>query len=206
MPATKFKLKGGWAKLEMALDPSRLDKNMRRHLRRANRLNGKIMEAAIREVISSGKGMVTNRALTAHIKGENKPLVGPNNSIFQAVTSVVEGDLTVFAGILATNSVFNIAETIHEGTDINVTSAMRGMFFMLWKASSGQSVNLTGRAAELFAQQSDGWFPLKDSTSVIVIPSRPFVQQAFKAAGLVAKIRENWTMAIQAAIRDGVRG
>lgn len=198
--------KRGWVKLEAALDPAKMDATMKRHLRRASGLNGKLVQAAVRSEISGGK-FAPNRPLTVALKGgRNEPLIG-NSDLFNAITSKVIGDTQVFVGVLRTDDVYNIAVAIHDGREIGVTSAMRGLFFVLWQASvdPAQVAKLKGRAKDLWETMPGGWKPLKPSTRAIIIPSRPFIKQAFKAVGLKKKVQDNWRMALQAAVREQSR-
>lgn len=190
--------------MELAWDPKRMTSAMRKHLRRATAINGKFAEAEVRQVIKSGRKLERNAALTIAIKGENKPLVGLTSEMFRAITSKVINDTAAFVGVLRTDDAFNIAEIVHDGHTIAVTPAMRGMFFVLWKASEGSMVpsKLTGRAAELWDQMPGGWKPLRKSTTAIVIPSRPFIDIAFESVNLKKRVEGNWNMAIQAAMRE----
>lgn len=177
---------------------------MKKHLKRASGLVGKFAEKEARKVISSSR-LEDNRPLTIALKGENKPLVGSSSELFRAITSKVLGDgTTVFVGVLKTSSSFNIARFLHDGGTIEVTPAMRGMFFFLWKVSEGtmKSGDLSGRAAELWSDMPGGWRPLKDSTTHIVIPRRPFMEIVFRDAAFKKKVRGKWEMAIQAAMKE----
>ncbi|MCH7726058.1 MAG: hypothetical protein IH991_06200, partial [Planctomycetes bacterium] len=166
-------------------------------------LNGKLAERAIRRAIQSG-GLDANAELTIMIKGSSKPLVDSGVGLFQAITSKVLDERTVFAGVLRTEAKFNIAIALHEGTEIKVTPAMRGMFFWLWQASIGAipSSRLEGRASELWERAPGGWAPLKEGTSHIIIPSRPFMKQAFADGALKRKAKENWQMAVKKTMRE----
>lgn len=187
--------------MEMALDAKKFDKNAKALLRKASVLNGKLAEKRIRQALASGD-FAPNAALTIAIKGSTKPLVD-QGQLFQFITSKVVRDTTVFVGILRTDEHYNIAVALHEGVTIRVTPAMRGLFFILWQASTGKfdPSKLTGRAAELFERMPDGWRPLKDSTRSIVIPPRPFITRALAAADFKEKIKGNWRMALREAIK-----
>lgn len=205
MPKTKFKMDKGLARMRLAIDPKKMDTTVRKHLRRAAGINGKLAEKEARRVIQSGRGLAKNADLTIALKGEDAPLKGTAGAdLFNSITSKVINDTTVFAGVLRTDKGYNIAKVVHEGATIPVTSRMRGMFFYLFKASIGDidPSELTGRAAELWEQHPGPWYPLKDSTTAIVIPSRPFMELAFKATGLKKKVEKNWVMALQAAMRE----
>lgn len=207
MPRTEFKKKGDWDKWEKALRPGVMDKVIKRNMRRATALNGKLAERTIRQTIRGG-GFDANAALTIMIKSSAKPIVDNSTGIFQAITSVVQDETTVFAGVLRTEDVFNIAVAIHEGVTIGVTSDMRGLFFWLWQASIGaiSKDKLEGRAAELWERAPGGWAPLKESTTTIVIPSRPFMRQAFADSRMKKRAKENWQKALQKAMRDLKQG
>ena len=197
-----FKRDKGWKKLQQALEPGKANKIIRKHMRRATRLNGKVAERQIRDSIKSGK-YVGNAPLTIALKGGDKPLVGTGN-LFQAVTSKAITDLSVFIGILRTSEVFNIGVAIHQGVAIKVTKKMRGLFYVLWLASTGGIAPsaLTGRAAELWAQMPGGWLPLKPGTKVITIPSRPFIKQAFDDPRLRTQAKTNWQQALKMAFKE----
>lgn len=208
MPRTRIKWDRGAKKLQMAWDPKKMDAALKRHLRKASGVNGKLMEAEARQVIRTGRGLAKNAALTAALKGENKPLVGFTSEMFRAITSKVVGPDTVFVGVLRTDGAYNIAKIVHDGQNIPVTESMRWMFFYLWKASDGSipPSKLTGRAAELWNQMPGGWKPLADSTTFIVIPSRPFLDIAFQSAKFKTRANDNWQMAVRAAIKERAKG
>lgn len=197
-----FKRDKGWKKLEQALSPGHAGKIIRKHMRRATMLNGKIAERQIRESIKSGK-YVSNAPLTQAIKGGDKPLVG-SAQLFGAITSKAITDLAVFIGVLRTSDIYNIAVAIHQGTAIKVTKKMRGLFYVLWLASKGSidPSTLTGRAAELWEQMPGGWLPLKPGTKVIAIPPRPFIKQAFEDARLRRQVKKNWQLALKEGFRE----
>lgn len=195
--------------MKLAVDPKKMDATLKKHLRRASAINGKLAEKAARKVLSGGaSGIERNADLTIALKGGNKPGIGFTAEMFRAITSKVTGDTEVFVGVLRTESAFNIAKIVHDGATIPVSPAMRGMFFYLYKASIGDidPSELTGRAAELWQHMPGGWRPLKDSTTAIVIPSRPFMEIAFRSAGLKKRVENNWKMAIQAAMRERSKG
>lgn len=207
MPATAFKMDAGWKKWEHAMTPRVFSAKLAHNMRRATALNGKMAEGVIRSEIRSG-GFAANAQLTIMIKSSSKPLVDQGTGLFQAITSVVMDNTTVFVGVLQTNGEYNIALALHEGASINVTPRMRGMFFWLWQASSGK-INpneLEGRAAVLWERSPGGWAPLKDSTTRLIILPRPFIQKAFANRAMRLKAKENWQKALQATMRELARG
>jgi len=207
MPATGFKMDAGWRKWEHAITPRVFTAKLNHNMRRATALNGKLAEATIRNTIKAGMSPA-NAALTIMIKSSSKPLVDQPGGLFQAITSQVMDHTTVFAGVLSTNGEYDIALALHEGATINVTPRMRGMFFWLWQASEGKLPpnELEGRAAQLWERSPGGWAPLKDSTTHIIIPPRPFIQRAFANRDMRLKAKENWQKALQATMRELASG
>lgn len=199
---TEFKIKG-LKRWRQALDAGEFDKAARQHISRATALNGKVAEALVRKTIQSGTSLAKNAPLTKEIKQSQKPLVD-SGLLFQSVTSSMQDDYTVFVGVLRTSGEYNIAVILHEGVEEKVTPAMRGMFFMLWRASEGEidASKLTGRAAELFARKPSGWKPLAANTDVVVIPARPFFKVAFANTQMIKLARDNWKKALQAAFAE----
>jgi hypothetical protein len=129
--------------------------------------------------------------------------------LWQAITSKQRRWDRVFVGLLQTDALFNIGRALHEGATIPVTKKMRAMFFYLWLASqqaqghrTGRPVRLTGRAAELFDRFKD-WKPLRDTTTAIKIPPRPFIAEALNDDAK-QKMKLNWANAVQAAIREHI--
>ncbi len=203
--ATAFKKDKGWKRLQKMLDPKKSGRIMSKHLQRATRLNGKIAEKQIRDTIKAGS-YTSNAELTQAIKGEDKPLIGVDAGaqLFGGITSKMMDDTTLFVGILKTAGIYNVAVALHEGVSITVTPAMRGLFFILWQASTGaiDRSKLTGRAAELFALKPGGWLPLKPSTTFIIIPARRFIEQAFADKSVRKKSKANWLAATKAAFAE----
>lgn len=190
----------GMKGLEVALDPIKFARASRASIRRATQLNGKLAEAEMRKQIQKGVNP-RNSDLSQAIKGGDKPLVD-SSELFNAITSVVQSDTEVFVGVTRKSGAYNVAAIVHEGATIRVTPAMRGMFFFLWKASVGEMdpSKLTGRAAELFQRFQD-WRPLAASTTVIVIPARPFVELTFDSPRLKGIARYNWERALGTAFK-----
>jgi hypothetical protein len=199
--AFKVRLKGDYKKLDRAL--RRAPKATRRHMRRATAFIGRKGAAIIRQEIRNGT-YEPNAPLTVAIKGAQEPLKGyrAGAPLFKAVTSKIIDDFTVFIGVLQTNREYNIARTVHEGVTIKVTPRMRGLFFVLWKKEHDPTIVLEGRAAELWEQMSEGWLPLKESTTAIVIPSRPFIKNAWFKGGIQSIAKKIWGEAVRAALKE----
>lgn len=200
--AAKIKLSKDWKRLDKAL--ARSGPTVRKHIKRATMFIGKKGEALIRDEIASGS-YEPNRPLTVALKGgKNEPLKGdrPGAPLFKSITSNVVNDFTVFIGILQTNAGYNIALTIHEGVSIKVTEKMRGLFYVLWLKGERPSIDLVGRAKELWDKMPGGWKPLKASTTVITIPSRPFIKNAWNKGELQKIASRLWNGALAAAFKE----
>ena len=188
----------------MAVSPGRFRRVLSKHMARATELNGLIGARVQREVIQSSRGMAANAALTVFIKGSSKPLVN-HADLFGSITYEVVNEFTVFVGVLRQDEDgFNIALALHEGFQVRVTPAMRGMFLYLWKVGKGEvpASKLTGRAAELWAARPGNWLPLSEDTEVITTPGRPWATIAFSDRGFKSKVAENWNMALEATFRE----
>lgn len=198
--APRFKIKGVSA-LKVALDPAAMEKCNRREMKRETWLNGKLAVAKVRQVIRSGVPP-RNAALTQAIKGGDKPLVD-SSELFNSVAAQVVDDFTVFVGVSRTNGAYNIAAIVHEGATIRVTPKMRALFFALWQVSIGNmsATKLSARGKELYAKSTD-WKPLRQSTTVIRIPARKFVEIALSDPTLIAKAKANWTRGLNAAFKE----
>lgn len=198
----KIKLSKDWRKLEKALIES--GPVVRSHIRRATAFIGKKGEALIREEITNGN-YEPNRPLTVALKGgKNEPLIGDSAGapLFKAITSKIINDYTVFVGVLQTNGIYNIAFTIHEGVSIKVTDAMRGLFYILWLKEKNPTIELEGRAKELWEKMPGGWLPLRATTNFIVIPSRPFVKNAWEGGEIQTIAVKFWNEALATAFKE----
>lgn len=220
MAATKFTKTGGWDTLEKLLDDKAFNKKLAHNIKRANKLNGLAAQRAIRQGIKAG-GFAPNAALTVAIKGSSKPLVDTGAGLFQAITVEEVDPLSTFIGVKIAHDLYDVAVTLHDGVTIEVTPAMRRLFWVLWKASVGDidPAKLDGRARELWdrfpgnnpaGRDSKGrfvakdrglWKPISEDTKAIIIPPRPFIRQAFAKADLKAKIAANWEAAVKAALQ-----
>lgn len=189
----------GMAEWADTTDATAFGKRLGRNIRRATRLNALAAAKTMREVIQSG-GFKANAPLTVALKGSSKPLVG-GGDMFQSITiEELSGKDEMFVGVLRSEGQYDIVDVVHNGATIRVTPAMRWMFMLLAKASdSGDASKLEGRAAELFGQ-FQGWKPLATSTSVIIIPARPFAVVTFNKPELIKLCQDNWAAAIHAAM------
>jgi len=196
--ATGFQVTGMAAWTD-ATDATAFGKRLARNVRRATKLNALAAVKEMRATIQSG-GFKANAPLTVALKGSSKPLVA-SGDLFQSISIEQINDDEIFVGVLRTEEGFDLVNIVHNGAVIPVTPAMRWMFMLLAKASDGtmDPSKLEGRAAELFSQ-FQGWKPLAESTTTIIIPERPFAVVAFSKESLVKLCRENWEAAVLAAM------
>lgn len=206
MPAVSYKLKGLGTWMKAAANPELFRVILQNKMHAATRKNAALGARAMRSVIQNGIAP-PNAALTILIKKSSKPLVGLENELFSSISGHVLDPYTAFAGVPKLSKRFELASILHNGITIQVTPAMRGMFFFLWKAASGEMDpgKLEGRAAELFRIQPRGWKPLLPSTTAIVIPARPWVQKAFDDAEFKRTVVENWQMALRSTYAEIAR-
>jgi len=198
--ASGFKKGPGWKKLQAALDPKKFTAKLKKNVGKATSINGELVKAAIQRGIQRGR-KPKGAALTILIKKSRKPLVD-KGELFGAITAQQSDWKTVFVGVLRNAPEFSIAETLHEGANIPVTPAMRALFTMLWWVSQGKMApeKLTGRAKELWEKAPGIWLPLKASTGIIHIPSRPFIRLAFANNKLKKAVKQNWNNAVAASL------
>jgi hypothetical protein len=203
----KFVLDDGWKRWERAITPSIFSRELRKNLKVATKRNGLVAVRTIRKVIRSGS-FQDNAPLTVMIKSSSKPLVDRGSGLFQAITHKMVDDVTVFAGVLMTSGEYNIAIAIHQGATIRVTPKMRGMFFNLWLVSEGELPPgyLKGRARELWERHQGDWLPLKSDTRRLVIPSRPFIKDAFNDTMMKHLAFKNWENAIKKTMKRLAKG
>jgi hypothetical protein len=182
-----------------ATDNSAFGKRLVRNVRRATKLNALAAVKTMRQTIQNGS-FKANAPLTIALKGSSKPLVA-DGDMFQSITTEALNDDQIFVGVTRKEASFDVVSIVHDGATITVTPAMRWMFMLLAKASSGQMdpSKLEGRAAELFGK-FQGWKPIGESTSAIVIPARPFATVTFSNPLLVKICRDNWEAAVLAAM------
>jgi hypothetical protein len=192
-----FKFDTGMDKIMSILKPAEFRKRLNLNIGKAIQLNAKLLEKAIRQQFQQGLAPKQS-ALQAWIKGSTKPGVD-HGDLFKSVTSTKIKPMVWFVGVLKTSEDYNIAEIVHHGATIEVTPAMRGMFFMLWLADTGRMSpdKLTGRAAELYQRRKGEWKPLRQGTTRIVIPGRPYVTRALNNPALKKKIAHNFARAAQ---------
>jgi len=195
--------------MAMILDAGRFDRAQRSLMRTATYRAGKYVESRIRIQIKKAP-YTPNASLTTAIKGSTKPLVD-HADIWKAITTSRVDPNTVFVGVLNTalgpdgKRLVNITAVIHDGFAIPVTKKMRGLFHVLWLATTGKMdpAQLTGRAAEIYSRLNGRAViqRLKPSTTTIVIPKRPFIRDVFEDQAVRAAVMKYWEDAYDRAVR-----
>lgn len=197
MAGASFKIKGAKS-FWRALAPKKISADMKREVSKALDLTSLQVVKEIRKNIQGGR-FLGNAALTAAIKGQNKPLVD-FGQLFQAIGFKRVGEYERQVGVTKmSGDALNIAMVVHNGAVIKVTDKMRGLFFLLWLASMDRipKSELRGRAAELFKRMPGGWKPLSESTTHIRIPPRRFIDEVFKSRRVRKMFKDNVNGAIE---------
>jgi hypothetical protein len=189
----KLELKN-FDQLKRILDANRFTKTFKDQVRQATKTNALTAADAIKVAIAQGL-TPDNHPLTEILKGSSRPLVDGGdlsasihgkainwNLAFIGVLKNVKKKGLPFASKKALMGQIAIAAILHEGIDIKVTDKMRRFFTIMAMKHPGKVK------------------PLKAGTSVISIPGRPFLEEAF-AASLVAIYRANWEEAVDATFK-----
>lgn len=210
------KLTGPWGKMEALLKDG--PKAVEREIKRATRFNAMKVVRAVRENIRSGDHE-ENAELTVGFKGSTKPLVD-KGELFKAITYTIISDTRAEVGVMKSSSTANYALAVHEGATIKVTPAMRGLFHALARYSVGDLTfsQLGERAQELakrmeksakrsrdkktgrFTREMSSFKPIKESTTRIRIPGRPYLREVVEDARLQREVMENWSRAVAYAL------
>jgi hypothetical protein len=189
MAGSGIQLTGPWKALQAGLNPGRFKQLMEKNVGLATRQNALVVQKEIQGTIKGGVNPGITELSELHHKGSgqvsDKPLVD-EGSLWMSVNTKVISWREAFAGIIKGQDQYDIGVVLHEGVSIRVTERMRAYFRYL-------------------AQETGGAIkPLLDTTTVIVIPPRPFVKLAYTPA--VSKdLQKRWQMAMQQTMREMVR-
>jgi hypothetical protein len=211
MAGVQLKKTGDWKKLEAVLDSRRMSKEVEKQFLRASIRNGAAAVRDIKKKIQRNEdySKYANEFLTIAIKKSTKPLIGVEAGapLFNAIRFEKVDSRTVFSGVRRNDEFHDIARALHFGASTPVTDEMRGMFYHLWLASNDPDhiPNLKGRAKELWRYKQSGWYPLKPSTTRIVMKERPFIQRTFEDKDFLAVVLKNYEDALAIAIRNGTK-
>lgn len=182
--------------LKRILDANRFTKEFKKQVRQATKKNALIAADAIKIAITQEKVGDPNHPLTELLKGSSKPLIGEDGDLLASIQGKAVKWNLAFLGVMkekrkkglpfaskkALIGQISLAAILHEGVDIKVTDKMRRFFAVM-------AGKFPGRVK-----------PLKASTTVIHIPGRPFLEEAF-AAELILLYRENWEEAVDETFR-----
>lgn len=194
----KLELKN-FDQLKRILDANKFSRVFKDQIKQATKTNALTAADAIKVAIAQGL-TPDNHPLTEILKGSAKPLVDSGdllasingraanwNLAFIGVMKEKRKKGLPFASKKALIGQIAIAAMLHEGIDIKVTDKMRRFFTIM-------AMKHPGRVK-----------PLKAGTTVIHIPGRPFLEEAF-AASLITIYRQNWEQAVDATFRLLKRG
>lgn len=177
---------------------------LRAEVRQATILNSRAIKRQIKRELQTGR-KAKQSELTIALKGSSSPLSDTGLLLRSISVTSVRWDSSR-VGILEKGTrsqsgltMPQLAAIVQNGAVIPVTRSMRGLFYVLWLASTGRNKHeLNGRAAELFSR-FQGWKPISPGTTEIIIPPRPFVANALNSRSLQLEIRRNYREAIQRA-------
>lgn len=215
MAATTFEMTKSWGKLRMMLDPTKFKAALDSNIGKATLFNAKMVEREIRQRIVAKK-YAAGAPLTALIKGSSKPLVDHADMMNACAHEIINSG-QAWVGVKRTavggaypGGVFNLAVALHEGTTITVTPAMRGLFWMLFRATRAKDPSkLDGRALEIYSlwarSGSTPIYPLKETTTQITIPPRPFIRAVFDDKIIADRCKKNWEKAVNSAISSSAK-
>lgn len=198
----------GWGRFRAILRGAQFTAALEKNIGMATRFNALQVQKAIRQNIKHAAS-TPNAALTILIKGSSKPLVD-HGDLFQAISHQIITPYSAFVGVLKKENdehVTDLIKTLHDGGTIPVTPAMRGLFFYLWKLTTGALTRdkvTEGRLTEIYDRiEGTGKiiYPLKDTTTAIHIRPRPFMKEVFDDKEIAKYCKINWTKAIDSAIK-----
>lgn len=196
-----MKLTGNWKGLTALLD-RRTTKSVDDAVLRAS-------AETIKDTIVKGfDELEGNAKLTIALKGRDDPGRDSDDLISSIKVIFLPRRRGLWIGIEATSPAAQYARIVADGTQIEVTDAMRGMFFLLWQVSEGRrdpSI-LTGAAADLWNRMPGGWLPLKPETTHIIIPPRPWIRNALAKLQSSGKLTAIQQAAVTKALRSRYRG
>lgn len=203
MASITMRKDANWDKFARRVTLRRYKPVMERVMRQATGQNAHYIQKEARQRISPGRRYTHNAELTLAIKGnKTAPLVDTSRRIWQAIAVQVIAWNKAFVGVHMREGVYDLAKALHDGVSVRVTPKMRAMFFFLWLKSLGRNVVLTGRAVELWERnKKHKWYPLRDETTTLTIPPRPFMLAPMVDPEVLANVRQRWEQALQAAFK-----
>ena len=184
----------GWDKLRRALKPETFQARLERHVKVATQLNALVAEGAIKRAISGGL-KPANAMVTRMLKGSTKALVD-SGQLFGSITGVAEKWDRAIIGVLKSRRVKKKGAS--KSSDVKQIAAI--LFY-------GATITVTPKMRRYFYARSQEdpvrYKPIKKTTTVIVIPPRPYLEAALDKA-MIAQYRVNWDAAIAKALAGGL--
>jgi len=172
----------GFDKLEELLSKKNFKRRLRYHVKKATGLNVISGADQVKKDIYSNK-FLKNSWLTVAIKGSSRPLVDTGALVGSLIGRTLAWNVGEIGVLRKGPHTRNIAVILHFGAKVPVTDKMRRYFH--WLASKNPKVK-----------------PLKKTTTVIVIPPRPFMESAL-THNMQLEYRKNWEAAVLSALRGG---
>lgn len=193
----------GFKRMAKLLNPVSFAKSLSDAAYNATADNAEFLEQEVKKAVDGAKIGPWNRPLTVMIKGANHPLID-SEKMRDAIKGEVISWRKAIVHIPESSPSYDIAKIVSEGRSIPVTEAMRSMFKLLYFVSEGRmsASNLTGRAAELWDRSRGPWYPLSESTFLIRIPPRPFIQPTVNRSDVVARVRARYVQAVGLAWKN----
>jgi hypothetical protein len=196
MPTVKLEMGKEWEEFERQIKPALFKQRLEREARRATTWNLVHAKDEIRRRIKAGR-YEPNSERTAHIKGSTTPLIDMG-TFWRNIT---EQRITAFEGIVGVirsrpivkrqkegrrvSSLFSVAAALHDGTVIRVTPKMRRYFAYMARKHPGK------------------WWPIKPSTTIMVIKPRPFIDEPMNDPMLKTIVVGKWVNAVERAFAPG---
>jgi len=172
----------GFDNLADILSTRNFKRRLHRHVKKATELNVIAGADQVKKDIYGNK-FLANSALAVAIKGSSRPLVDTGALVGSLIGRALAWNVGEIGVLRKGPHTQNIAVILHFGAKVPVTDKMRRYFH--WLASKNPKVK-----------------PLKKTTTVIVIPPRPFMESAL-TLGMQAEYKKNWEVAVMAALRGG---
>jgi len=210
--AIEMKFDSGWKQFKNKTDAKKFEAAVSSALSKATTINALFMRRQVRAAISKGGVYEANRPLTVAIKKSTKPLVeamkGGGNTLFSAINYRMTDKATAFVGVMRQGTTatsqgllhVNVAEMLHEGYVITVTPKMRGLFSSVYMLQHGlmKEEDASPRALFLARKSKKGSIkPIGINVKAMVVPPRPFIRIPFEDPNNVAKVKANWTKALE---------
>ncbi|MGB0685410.1 MAG: hypothetical protein ACPGQD_04380 [Planctomycetota bacterium] len=171
--------KFGWSKLRKMLDPRRVRRDLKKNLRRAHHRVGQKFVQMVKDKLSSSEGIVGNAPLTIALKGSSKPLIN-HGDLFGSVTYNVPRFHTLRIGVSSRMlpSGRTLAEVLHNGATIPVTTAMRRA------------------VAARLRERGNVVLPSVGGKQFWHIPARPFLRDVFESSEFIEFAQRQYEAAV----------